>query len=408
MPRKDKRKAVIAPAPVPDDFKRIEGIGLVIEKRLHDAGIQTYAELAKLTPEQVADRTGSLSAKIIARKHWIKQAARLASESAGRPLHRVRFRIDLMLDVNNRVKYTRVKHIKHEEDEAELNKWDDSWGKWSEERLINFFVQRAGIEPQSIRVPLPAVKTESTIKKQGVQTRESEAMLERPIDQLPSENQLRAEASTSAPSAVMAVEPGVPLTQPVGRALKSTVEREPAQDQVPIQLPAEAAATTEHKFAKDQVPIQPAAETTAQQVPSAAVPVEPSPTLQIVASDMQVLESPIQSQIGGFPFSKRLRARFSCQLSGAEASRLATERLPYFIQILACELSTGQMTVLATDKQTLDPGTMIYKPTADFAIPAVGRYQTFGVIFISIQDDNSIPDRARVDVAWGPIINIIP
>jgi hypothetical protein len=120
--------------------------------------------------------------------------------------------------------------------------------------------------------------------------------------------------------------------------------------------------------------------------------------LQLGASDMQVVDSPIQD----------LRAQFSFYLAGAKANEIVTAQLSYFVQILACELSTGHITVLATDTHMLQPGSMIYTSTADFAMPVVGRYQTFGVIFLSIPDDNSIPDRARIDIAWGPILNITP
>jgi Helix-hairpin-helix domain len=37
-----------------DDFQQIQGIGAAIDRRLHDAGILTYQDLAALTPEQIA------------------------------------------------------------------------------------------------------------------------------------------------------------------------------------------------------------------------------------------------------------------------------------------------------------------------------------------------------------------
>ena len=38
-----------------DDFEPIKGIGKVMERRLYDAGITTYAQLAAMTPEQLND-----------------------------------------------------------------------------------------------------------------------------------------------------------------------------------------------------------------------------------------------------------------------------------------------------------------------------------------------------------------
>src|SRR5215470_5852233 len=37
-----------------DDFRKIDGIGRVLEQRLWDAGIFTYNDLARRTPEEIA------------------------------------------------------------------------------------------------------------------------------------------------------------------------------------------------------------------------------------------------------------------------------------------------------------------------------------------------------------------
>ncbi len=67
-----------------DDLKLINGIGPGVEKRLHGVGIFTYAQLAELSPADVAaavtDLTG-LSAERIIKQDWIGQARMLAEES---------------------------------------------------------------------------------------------------------------------------------------------------------------------------------------------------------------------------------------------------------------------------------------------------------------------------------------
>jgi predicted flap endonuclease-1-like 5' DNA nuclease len=64
-----------------DDFRKIAGIGLAIERRLHEAGILTYQDLAARSPEQIAaslaDVAGVSSARI-ASQDWAGQAGRLA------------------------------------------------------------------------------------------------------------------------------------------------------------------------------------------------------------------------------------------------------------------------------------------------------------------------------------------
>jgi len=67
-----------------DDLKLINGIGPAVERRLHGVGIYTYAQLAALSPADiaaaVADLAG-LSAERIIKQNWISQARKLASES---------------------------------------------------------------------------------------------------------------------------------------------------------------------------------------------------------------------------------------------------------------------------------------------------------------------------------------
>jgi hypothetical protein len=66
-----------------DDLKLINGIGPAVERRLHGVGIYTYAQLAALSPADiaaaVADLAG-LSAERIIKQDWIGQARKLASE----------------------------------------------------------------------------------------------------------------------------------------------------------------------------------------------------------------------------------------------------------------------------------------------------------------------------------------
>jgi len=60
-----------------DDFRKIAGIGPVLERRLHDAGIVTYQDLAARSPEQIAGVAGA-SAASIASQDWTGQARQLA------------------------------------------------------------------------------------------------------------------------------------------------------------------------------------------------------------------------------------------------------------------------------------------------------------------------------------------
>lgn len=70
--------------PETDDLKLINGIGPAVERRLNGIGIFAFAQLAALSPADiaaaVADLSG-LSAERIIKQDWISQARKLAAES---------------------------------------------------------------------------------------------------------------------------------------------------------------------------------------------------------------------------------------------------------------------------------------------------------------------------------------
>jgi predicted flap endonuclease-1-like 5' DNA nuclease/cytoskeletal protein CcmA (bactofilin family) len=74
----------IAPEPVvppaDDDFTALRGIGPTFDRRLKEAGIRTFAQLAALTPEEAADIIGWPSQRILS-DNLLGQARRLAEGS---------------------------------------------------------------------------------------------------------------------------------------------------------------------------------------------------------------------------------------------------------------------------------------------------------------------------------------
>lgn len=66
--------AARAPA-APDDLKLIKGIGPVLERRLHELGVRSFADLAALTPERVKEIDEAIEFPgRIERERWIEQA----------------------------------------------------------------------------------------------------------------------------------------------------------------------------------------------------------------------------------------------------------------------------------------------------------------------------------------------
>jgi large subunit ribosomal protein L21 len=75
-PKAPAPKAEAAPAAAGgDDLKQLSGVGPALEKKLHAAGVTTFAQIAAWTPEDVADMDQTLSFKgRIEREGWIAQA----------------------------------------------------------------------------------------------------------------------------------------------------------------------------------------------------------------------------------------------------------------------------------------------------------------------------------------------
>ena len=65
----------------PDELTRIKGIGAVLEKKLHDLGITTFAQIAALDAEGIERINDQLSFKgRIEREEWVQQAKQFVNE----------------------------------------------------------------------------------------------------------------------------------------------------------------------------------------------------------------------------------------------------------------------------------------------------------------------------------------
>jgi len=138
---------------MPDDFSRIRGMNPKIVRRLHEAGIETFAALAEKNAGELAERIGArmgVTAAQIIRQDWVGQAALLAGEgelgeethSEGDPEaavpHVANYVIELFLDRQHRVNRTRIHDVGSGEEEI--------WQSWDPGRLLNFFANRPDLK----------------------------------------------------------------------------------------------------------------------------------------------------------------------------------------------------------------------------------------------------------------------
>src|SRR5215218_5912173 len=134
-------------APGADNLRSINGIGPAVENRLNDAGIRTFAQLAALSPDELATvvaNVAGLSAKRIAEQDWVGQARALdqaqivqtqeSNAPTGGQRHEV-FTVHLVLNDDSGVHHTRVEHIRGGEKET--------WAGWHVDRLAGFIVDHA-------------------------------------------------------------------------------------------------------------------------------------------------------------------------------------------------------------------------------------------------------------------------
>lgn len=63
---------------VQDDLTRILGIGPVYRRRLVDAGIRTYEQLAQTSPDRLREIVSIGGRRNVDTAHWVEQAAALA------------------------------------------------------------------------------------------------------------------------------------------------------------------------------------------------------------------------------------------------------------------------------------------------------------------------------------------
>ena len=154
--------------PSGDDFRKIDGIGRILERRLWDAGILTYNELGQRTPEEIAailPSTAGISAERIASQNWTGRARELAEhppEASAPRQHYAAFHVEFLLESDNSVRGTRVHH--HQTDVRE------AWAGWDGEKLLTFLRGRIPLSgaatPADAPAPEPA-QTQASEQRQG-------------------------------------------------------------------------------------------------------------------------------------------------------------------------------------------------------------------------------------------------
>lgn len=147
-----------------ENLQAIKGIGPAAERRLHGAGIHTYAQLAGKTHEQlyqvVKGSRPALNLAKLTEEDWPGHARALmdpaeveegADPSDGQ--HSVSFLIELLLEADDRVRRTTIKHV-GSDDELPGPGWDV-------DRMLGFMARYAELRSAALETPPEPAAAES-------------------------------------------------------------------------------------------------------------------------------------------------------------------------------------------------------------------------------------------------------
>ena len=124
-----------------------------------------------------------------------------------------------------------------------------------------------------------------------------------------------------------------------------------------------------------------------------------SPELSPELSDIQLFSISV-TKIELFPRASYIHTQFEFKLAGPIATEVVARHSRFFAEILACDLLTGQLNVMASFERELQDNQLIYNLTSEFLAPKVGRYQLEAIVLL--------PDEDVVTIQLGPILKMIP
>ena len=410
-----------------DEFTRINGITRTTAKALHAAEIHTFAQLAAIDAETIATLVGGNPERIRG-QDWIGQARELAAQQPepapepGRPApdsleadlndrstsqRRETFQLEFTLDIADIPRQTRVKHLQPKARRPVGDKWDDGWGGWDAQRLIDFFVTKGQIRlPDTFLASAERNRTADAVV-QALQEWLPRALHQTPdavpewLSHMNQENQAALQAELFQALQTQQAELGRTLQAELTQALQAQMpgleERlgavlarqlaaapPPAAPAIPPEaiaaplaaLQAELARTLQAELTQAlqaQVPgleerlgavlarqlaaapppgLLPAEPTTPISVMEAASPAEPDLQLQVLKITMGETPHPPEQPPG---WASRLYAELTFQLSGPADALLEIQQSPCHLQVLASETTTGDSILLAATSHPLQP-----------------------------------------------------
>jgi hypothetical protein len=139
-----------------DDLRAVKGIGRETARRLHDAGLGTFIDLARHSASEIATKA-HVPVPRVEREDWIGQARELAERSSRTGAegsetaiddaeHRESFILRLTLDDDNKVIRTLVTHVRSEREAP-------PWAGWDTAQLLEFLSEYCDLGEKAEATP---------------------------------------------------------------------------------------------------------------------------------------------------------------------------------------------------------------------------------------------------------------
>ncbi|HMQ35501.1 MAG TPA: hypothetical protein PKD53_32625 [Chloroflexaceae bacterium] len=131
---------------------------------------------------------------------------------------------------------------------------------------------------------------------------------------------------------------------------------------------------------------------------------EPYPALGM--GELWLAEVQIEEELGGPrpprlgpSYVKRVRSQLGFAVNNQAGIAATLRRARYLVQVLACDLATGEQRVLAEERATMEPFVDQYRSVSEFSLPEVGRYRITATVLM--------PDEGVAGLAVGPVLSVV-
>lgn len=415
-----------------DDFTRINGITRTTAKALHAAEIHTFAQLAAMDTSTIAALVGGNPERIRG-QDWTRQARELAAQPPGPAPEPVRFepgtledepndqstsqrrenfQLEFTLDAANIPRQTRVKHLQPKARKPVRDRWDDGWGGWDAQRLIDFFVTKGQIELPGALTDLASAERSRTADTVVQALQEWLAQEPLAVRLTPDTAPEWLRQMNQAPIAALQADLSRALQTrqaELARAFQAELTQA-LQAQVPAMEERLGELLSRQLAAASPPGLRAAEPTTPASVIEAALPAESNLQLQVLK--ITVGETPLTPE-HQTSWASRLYAEVTFQLSGPADTLLELQQSPCHLQAVASETTTGDSTLLAATSYPLQPleppapypqrpGAFIIRSTGKltFGLPRLGRHQLLVSVYL--------PTANLVAAGLSDVFSVVP